>query len=52
MDDLACTKCMWTGRREDGRYYIYECPMCGSQVEYIDNYEYLPYQDSFNWSKK
>jgi len=51
MDTLACTKCMWTGTEETINHQGV-CPKCGSEVEYIDNNEYLPYQKPFNWNKK
>ena len=49
MDDVACTKCQWTG--DSFQEVIDYCPECGSETEYIRN-EYLPHQDDFNWNKK
>lgn len=50
MDDVACTKCMWTG--DSFQEVIDYCPECGAETEYIRLDEYLPYQDDFNWNKK
>lgn len=51
MDEIACTKCMWTGGRyqtlyDDGEYY---CPECKAAVEWID--KDTEYQKPFNWNK-
>lgn len=50
MDDLACTNCMWTGKRED-HGHSEDCPECGGWVEPIDH-DYLPDEKPFNWNKK
>jgi len=49
MDTLACTECMWVGKKEDAPEWI--CPECDAPTELINN-DYLPHEQSFNWNKK
>jgi len=55
MSELACTKCMWTGKKEDARVAHIRpewiCPECDGPAEIIEH-EFLPYEQSYNWNKK
>lgn len=49
-DDLACTKCLWTGDSDE--YTGSVCPVCKSEIDDINDPPIWEYFDGYNWNKK